>query len=66
MAEESSNFQAVSVPKFDGDYDHWSLVMENLLRSKEYWTVVEEGYTTPRPGVEIPAAQRASVEAKRL
>jgi hypothetical protein len=31
------------VPKFDGDYDHWSLLMENLLRSKEYWSVIEPG-----------------------
>lgn len=37
----------LSIPKFDGDYDHWSMIMENLLRSKEYWSVVEDGYTEP-------------------
>jgi len=35
-----ANFAATSIPKFDGDYDHWSMVMENLLRSKEYWVAV--------------------------
>jgi hypothetical protein len=45
---ESSNFTAPSVPKFDGDYDHWSLIMENLLRSKEYWSVIESGKRNQR------------------
>ncbi|KAL3630995.1 hypothetical protein CASFOL_023979 [Castilleja foliolosa] len=40
---ESSNFGQPSIPKFDGDYDHWSLLMENLLRSKEYFDVVKDG-----------------------
>ncbi|XP_074328427.1 uncharacterized protein LOC141666336 [Apium graveolens] len=34
-------FNAPAVPKFDGDYDHWSLVMENLLRSKENWGIID-------------------------
>ncbi|RHN44140.1 hypothetical protein MtrunA17_Chr7g0216111 [Medicago truncatula] len=42
-----ANFAAASIPKFDGDYDHWSMVMENLLRSKEYRVAVESGYTEP-------------------
>lgn len=43
MAVDSRNFTTPCVPKFDGDYDHWSLIMENLLRSKEYWSVIESG-----------------------
>nr|CAN77603.1 hypothetical protein VITISV_006917 [Vitis vinifera] len=38
------------VPKFDGHYDHWAMLMENFLRSKEYWGLVENG---------IPAAAEA-------
>ncbi|GJY62080.1 retrovirus-related pol polyprotein from transposon TNT 1-94, partial [Tanacetum coccineum] len=38
------------VPKFDGDYGHWRLIMENLLRSKEYWCVIEPGYKEPGDG----------------
>ena len=26
-----------TVPKFDGHYDYWAMLMENFLRSKEYW-----------------------------
>jgi hypothetical protein len=33
---ENNNFGHPSIPKFDGHYDHWSMLMENLLRSKEY------------------------------
>lgn len=39
MAEGSSTY----VPKFVGHYDHWAELMENLLRSKEYWNVVDSG-----------------------
>lgn len=31
------------MPKFVGHYDHWAELMENLLRSKEYWKIVERG-----------------------
>ena len=41
---DTSNFAQPSIPKFDGDYNHWSMLMENLLRSKEYWSIVETGY----------------------
>jgi len=40
MTEGSSNNY---VPKFVGHYDHWAELMENLLRSKEYWNVVDRG-----------------------
>lgn len=66
MATENVNFQSPTVPKFDGDYEHWSLLMKTLLRSKEYWVVIEPGYTEPREGAEITAAQHATLEAMRL
>jgi len=44
MTESSSFFQP-AIPKFDGFYDHWSMLMENLLRSKEYWNLIEHGVT---------------------
>jgi len=31
-----------AVSKFDGHYDHWAMLMEFFLRSKEYWGVVEK------------------------
>ena len=40
--------------------------MENLLRSKEYWTVVEDGFSEPAEGVILTPVQRAAVDAARL
>ncbi|MCH81218.1 retrovirus-related pol polyprotein from transposon tnt 1-94, partial [Trifolium medium] len=40
---DSSSFMPPSIPKFDGFYDHWAELMENLLRSKEYWSLIENG-----------------------
>ena len=42
MTEGSSN---TCVPKYAGHYDHWAELMENLLRSKDHWDVVEHGVT---------------------
>ncbi|GAU35792.1 hypothetical protein TSUD_56690 [Trifolium subterraneum] len=47
---ESSNFMQPSIPRFDGHYDHWAMLMENLLRSKEYWSLIEEGIVTAPAG----------------
>nr|DAD24124.1 TPA_asm: hypothetical protein HUJ06_025587 [Nelumbo nucifera] len=33
----TDNFVQPAIPRFDGHYDHWSMLMENFLRSKEYW-----------------------------
>jgi hypothetical protein len=44
MATKSSTFAQPCIPKFDGDYEHWNMLMENLLRLKEYWSVFEMGY----------------------
>ena len=44
MASKNSFVQPV-IPRFDGHYDHWSMLMENFLRSKEYWSLIETGIT---------------------
>ena len=31
------------IPHFDGHYDHWSELMENLVRAKGLWSVVKIG-----------------------
>ncbi|GAU51653.1 hypothetical protein TSUD_414750 [Trifolium subterraneum] len=46
---DSSNYLPPVVPKFDGFYDHWAMLMENLLRSKEYWGAIEDGVTVAPP-----------------
>lgn len=62
---DTGNFSSPCVPKFDGDYDHWSMLMENLLKSKEYWSVIEPGFEN-LSSIEAPtpAQQKAFDEAK--
>ena len=40
--------------------------MENFLRSKEYWHVVESGVAEPTAGVVLSDTQRAELEALKL
>lgn len=40
----------LAIPKFDIDFEHWSMLMENLLRSKEWWDLIERGYVEPARG----------------
>jgi hypothetical protein len=39
---ENHHFQQPVIPKFDGFYEHWAMLMENLLRSKEYWNSIKK------------------------
>ncbi|MCH91584.1 retrovirus-related Pol polyprotein from transposon TNT 1-94 [Trifolium medium] len=60
---ESSNFMQPSIPRFDGHYDHWSMLMENLLRSKEYWNLIENGVITAPAGA-TQEQQKAANESR--
>lgn len=66
MSSESSNFVQPAIPKFDGHYDHWAMLMENFLRSKEYWHLVEAGIRTIAEGVQSTEAQRKLIEEQKL
>ncbi|CAL9022929.1 unnamed protein product [Prunus brigantina] len=66
MAAEGS-FVQPAIPKFDGHYDHWSMLMENFLRSKEFWSLFEEGIPVPEDdGSGLTAAQKKTVEDQKL
>ena len=65
MAAEN-NFVQPTIPKFDGHYDHWSMLMENFLRSKEYWSLVETGIPAAAEGVELTEAQQKSIANQKL
>ncbi|KAI5425021.1 hypothetical protein KIW84_030992 [Lathyrus oleraceus] len=56
--EMSDDKTLTKIPQFDGHYDHWSELMENLLRAKGLWSLVKEGYTEPAAGIELNAAQK--------
>ncbi|XP_015572315.1 uncharacterized protein LOC107260930 [Ricinus communis] len=63
---EDKNFMQHAVPRFDGHYDHWSLLMENLLRSKGYWSLIETGYKEPAAEVVLSEAQQKEQEELML
>nr|GEV41487.1 putative RNA-directed DNA polymerase [Tanacetum cinerariifolium] len=64
MTIEGSSFGQPNILKFDGDHDHWSLLMKNLLRSKEYWIVVEN--EIPEEGENQTPGQRKNLEDMKL
>lgn len=61
-----SGFVQPAIPKFDGHYDHWSMLMENFLRSKEYWSLVENGVPAAAEGVELTDAQKKVIDDQKL
>jgi hypothetical protein len=61
-----TNFVQPSIPKFDGHYDHWSMLMENFLRSKEYWTLIEQGVLAAAEGASLTDAQMKAIDEQRL
>jgi hypothetical protein len=65
MASESS-FVQPAIPKFDGHYDHWSMLMKNFLRSNEYWGLVETGIPVAAEGMDPTEEQRKTIEDHRL
>ena len=62
----TDNFVQLAIPRFDGHYDHWSMLMENFLRSKEYWQVVESGVAEPTAGEILSEVQKMELEALKL
>ena len=64
MAE--STFVQAAIPCFDGHYDHWSMLMENFLRSKEYWPIVEAGIEAPAMTIVLTETQKIELEGRRL
>jgi hypothetical protein len=65
MASES-NFVQPSIPRFVGHYDHWSMLMENFLRSKEYWQVVESGIAAAADEGNLTSEQQKTLADQRL
>nr|GLL16685.1 Retrovirus-related Pol polyprotein from transposon TNT 1-94 [Ipomoea trifida] len=60
----SDGFVQPAIPRFDGHYDHWSMLMENFLKSKEFWDVVEADVAEPTAG--MTSEQRAELKALKL
>nr|DAD41107.1 TPA_asm: hypothetical protein HUJ06_015430 [Nelumbo nucifera] len=60
------NFVQPAIHRFDGHYDHWSMLMENLLRSKEYWSLVETSYVELESGTVLTEAQQKKLDEMKL
>ena len=65
MASDS-NFMQAAIPRFDGHYDHWSMLMENFLRSKEYWPIIESGIEELATTTILIDAQKTKLEGRKL
>ncbi|XP_073262872.1 uncharacterized protein [Populus alba] len=59
-------FVQPSIPRLDGHYDHWCMLMENFLHSKEYWSLIEDGIPTVIEGVQPTPAQLKAIEDAKL
>lgn len=61
-----SNFVQPTIPKFDGHYDHWSMLKENFLPSKEYWSLVETGIHAEADESNLTDEQKKTIAHQRL
>lgn len=59
-----NSFVQPTIPKFDGHYDHWAMLMENFLCLKEYWGLVENGI--PAAAGNLTDAQKKDIEDQNL
>ena len=64
MSTESNSFVQPAIPRFDGHYDHWAMLMENFLKSKEYWDLVEK--ELPTAAIEATEVQRKAIADLKL
>ena len=62
MSTESNSFVQPAIPRFDGHYNHWAMLMENFLKSKEYWDLVEK--ELPTAAIEATKVQRKAIALK--
>jgi hypothetical protein len=61
---ESSDYVRPSIPRFDGFYDHWEMLMENFLRSKDLWELVEVGVTVAPENATAEQQQEAAAGSR--
>jgi hypothetical protein len=61
---DSGDYQRPQIPKYDGHYDHWEMLMENLIRSKELWDLIEVGVTVAP--TDATDAQRQAATASKI
>nr|KYP43529.1 Retrovirus-related Pol polyprotein from transposon TNT 1-94 [Cajanus cajan] len=65
MAIENT-FMQPSIPKFDSHYDHWEMLMENFLHSKEYWGLVKTGILVASVRTTPTEAQQCQIDENKV
>nr|GEV47692.1 retrovirus-related Pol polyprotein from transposon TNT 1-94 [Tanacetum cinerariifolium] len=60
------NDDKIKVPVFDGHYEHWSELMENLLRAKQVWNLIDPGIREPTVGIAQSEAEKKKLEELRV
>ena len=63
---EDKNYLQPAIPRFDGHYEHWSMLMENLLRSKGYWSLIETGYEEVQDGSVLSETQQKQLDDLKI
>ncbi|XP_076950796.1 uncharacterized protein LOC143623877 [Bidens hawaiensis] len=58
--------EKMKVTIFEGHYEHWSEMMENLLRAKQMWGLIDPGIIKPAIGIAQSEAQRKKLEDLRV
>ncbi|XP_034229616.1 uncharacterized protein LOC117638629 [Prunus dulcis] len=61
----TDNYVQSAIARFDGHYDHWSMLMENFLRFKEDWTLVETGIVEPESEIVEPESGMVLTELQQ-
>ncbi|XP_024974795.1 uncharacterized protein LOC112512899 [Cynara cardunculus var. scolymus] len=56
------NDDKMKVPIFDGHYEHWSEMMENLLHAKQVWNLIDPGIRQPAVGIAQSDAEKKKLE----
>ncbi|GJW21496.1 putative RNA-directed DNA polymerase [Tanacetum coccineum] len=60
------NDDKLKVPVFDGHYEHWSEMMENFLRAKQVWNLIDPGIREPTVGIAQSEAEKKKLEELRV
>ena len=60
------NFVQPAIPKLGEHYDHWAMLMENFLRSKEYWNLIDPGIPQHAAGVVLIENEKKTLEELKL
>nr|GFA82250.1 hypothetical protein [Tanacetum cinerariifolium] len=62
----ASKEETIKVPVFDGHYEHWKEMMENFLRAKQLWKLINPGITELVAGIAVSEAQKKRLEELKM